>query len=293
MSSKQVQYIKKLIDSGNKAEAQGLLGDLLKKNPSADLWVLMAVASNSREEVIAALKKALELDEMHSQANRLLLKIEGSMPRPIEDRIKADPEEAKQILAKAKSAKANKVSSGRKRWRRMGCLSFIILNSICGIFLLGAIGLMPGVFSRVNQITGGPTPSTEIDGTPIVYVPNAPLLITPVISEPINTQDIEVLEHGYLHEYAFDVDRGDEVAIWVQFLSVDAKKVSRNVVLLNPQDQNVTPICDLDHIMQDGDNGITLICPIDVSGEWKVRILGRQGESVGVYFIGVQTLADI
>lgn len=292
MSSKQIQYIEKLIKSGQKAEARDLLQGLMKKKASADLWVLMAIASESREDAIVALRKALDLDAMHSKANRLLLKIEGSKGR-IGDRNQADSEEVKQILTKAKEVKESRAAVGKGGIGRLGCIALILLNGICAFFLLGAVGVIPGMLGRVNQIVGGPTPAIEIEGTPIASVPDAPLVLSPSLSESIETQDIDVLEHGYLHEYTFDVVRGDEVAILIQFLSVDANRVSRNVVLLNPSGENVTSICDRDSLLQDGDNGVTLICTVNTTGEWKVRLLGRQGESVGVYFIGVDVLADI
>ncbi len=97
-----------------------------------------------------------------------------------------------------------------------------------------------------------------------------------------------MLEPGYVHEYTFAGVHGQEYAIYVQFLSLGANRVSRNVVVLRPDDSDATN-CQADAILQ-GDNNITLTCPLDATGTWKVRILGRAGESVGAYFVGVQQI---
>jgi hypothetical protein len=77
--------------------------------------------------------------------------------------------------------------------------------------------------------------------------------------------------------------------VYVQFLSLAANRVSRNVVVLRPDGSNATPTCTQDAILQ-GDNNVTLDCPIDKTGTWKVRILGRDRESVGAYFVGIQAV---
>jgi hypothetical protein len=79
------------------------------------------------------------------------------------------------------------------------------------------------------------------------------------------------------------------MAVYVQFLSLSANRVSRNVVLLRPNGSNATGGCERGTILQ-GDNNITLTCVLDTTGTWKIRILGRQGESVGVYFVGVEQM---
>jgi hypothetical protein len=99
----------------------------------------------------------------------------------------------------------------------------------------------------------------------------------------------DVIEPGYAHDFTFDAETGSEIAIYVQFLSVAANRVSRNVVVLRPDGSDATPTCDRDAILE-GDNNVTYICTIDADGTWVVRVLGREKESVGAFFIGEQTM---
>jgi len=303
MSEQKLEAIRQLILNGEKAKARKYLRVLLDENPTADTWVLAASAMDTPEQAVKCLKQALELDAMHTEANRMILKLEGA-PALSEVGVKkavvhADEQrqEAEKVLKnlkrKPKLDPHQRHAKRQRIWSRVGCISVMLLNTVCGIFLMSIVGLIPGVIGTFNQVTGGPTPAAELNGTPIKDVPNAPLMLTPAISEPIQQEDIEVMDHGYLHEYNFEASAGDEMAIYVQFLSVDANKVSRNVVLLDPNEANRTSICERGRILQDGDNGVTMICPLDVSGEWSVRVLGRSGESVGVYFIGVERMGYV
>jgi hypothetical protein len=166
------------------------------------------------------------------------------------------------------------------------------------------VGLVRGVVTTVTVLTGGPTPVTEYEGIPLEQLEDAPAILPSSHREQIGEktseedsavtttgggQDADVLENGYLHEYTFDAVSGNEYAIYVQFLSFAANAVSRNVVVLRPDGTDAGANCQRDHILE-GDNNITYICAIDMTGTWNVRILGRDGESVGAYFIGIERM---
>jgi hypothetical protein len=174
--------------------------------------------------------------------------------------------------------------------RRIVILSVLLIAASVTLFTLNMVGIISGPITAVTILTGGATPVREIDGVPLHLVEDAPLRVEPAQTELLEARDADVLEPGYEHEYTFTGRADREMAIYVQFLSLAANRVSRNVVLLRPDNSDATSLCQRDSILQ-GDNNIALICSLDAAGEWKVRILGREGESVGAYFVGVEAMS--
>jgi hypothetical protein len=148
-----------------------------------------------------------------------------------------------------------------------------------------------GITAGFNALFGLPTPVLEFNGTPLADLENAPLLLTPSHSEIANTRDMEILDNGYLNEHTFEARAGEEMLVYVQFLSVNANRVSRNVMIMAPNGKDAGGQCFRDTILQ-GDTNITFACLIQQTGTYRVRVLGRDGESVGTYFVGVESLDD-
>ncbi len=280
--------IQAALKADNKKTAQVLLRPLLKQ-PTADIWVLAAQACESREQAISCLRRALELEPLHTQANRLLFKLEGAKPLtapPVESPPSA-PTIDEADLPPLKQVKRRRDGGGARRL--IIFLGMLLFGSSCSLLTLNLIGVITGPVTVLTQITGGPTPVHEVDGMPIEQVQDAPLIVPAAQSEPIAARDTDVLEPGYLHEYEFEARDGESVAVYVQFLSLGANRVSRNIALVRPNGSDATKRCERGNILQ-GDNNITLICDIDAGGTWKVRILGRRDESVGAYFVGVERM---
>lgn len=303
--SADLEPIREALKNGDKAAARKLLPPLLKSQPSADLWTLAAQACESKADGIKCLRKALALDPYHNQANRLLFKWEGPKPPTAEEWDRLTAEKARAQLP-AELIPLKKVKRQRKMspWRWIGCFSFLLFGMACTLFTFNMVGLISGVFTTASVMLGGPTPVTQWQGTDIGEIRSAAVVIPPsqseVIGEPstgddraVRTsaggRDADVLDPGYSHEYQFDAMSGREYAIYIQFLSVGANRVSRNVAVLRPDGSDYTSNCERDNILQ-GDNNIAYICNIDSTGTWSVRILGREGESVGAYFVGIERM---
>ncbi|MEO8396388.1 MAG: hypothetical protein ABI700_25570 [Chloroflexota bacterium] len=283
MASDTLQPIRDAINAGDKKTAQVLLKPVLKDQPSADAWVLAAQACATEEKAIYCLRHALEIQPQHNAANRMLFKLEGMRPQaPMVEEM--PPVEALTVEPLKKVVRRKKKRSAT---RTITLICLLILGVSLSTLTMNLAGLITGPITVITQLTGGATPVREIGGKPLSQVENAPLLVKPSQTKPLEGRDADVLEPGYEHEYTFAGSRGGDVAIYVQFLSVAANRVSRNVVLLRPDNSNGTSTCEKDAILQ-GDNNITLTCTLDTSGTWKVRILGREKESVGAYFVGVQ-----
>ncbi|MFW5709095.1 MAG: hypothetical protein ACOCX5_02625 [Chloroflexota bacterium] len=74
--SEALNQVKRAIRQGDKQQARVLLKPLLKENPSADAWTLAAMVTDTREQAIKCLKRALAIDEWHTDANRMLSQLE-------------------------------------------------------------------------------------------------------------------------------------------------------------------------------------------------------------------------
>lgn len=285
MSADPLIPIREALKAGDKQAAQKLLPPILRDQPSADAWYLAAQACETKDKAIICLRRALDLQPQHSGANRLLFKLEGAKPA-------SAPAEPVSIAADVplKAVKrAKPVAKKRGTRRAIILLSLLLLGTSCSLVTMNFVGLISGPITFLTQLTGGGSPVMQVDGIPLAQASDAPLRVQPSQSETLEGRDTDVLEPGYLHEYTFDGQAGREIAVYVQFLSLAANRVSRNVVLLRPDNSDATPGCERDAILQ-GDNNITLTCSLDASGTWKVRILGRASESVGAYFVGVEQM---
>jgi len=286
------QPIKDALEAGDKKTAQSLLLPLLKEKPTADLWVLASKASHSDEQAIDFLRRALTLDPYHNEANRRLFKLEGA--KPLAEQKKEQIQKQTQELAQAKKEELpplKKVRRKRPNWARriLTLLGIFLLGSSCSLLTLNLIGVVSGPITALTIITGGPQPVNEVQGVPIERVEDAPMRVEASQSEPALQRDTDMLDHGYMHEYTFNGTSGRTMVIYVQFLSLTANRVSRNVAIVNPNGQNIVSSCQRDSILQ-GDNNVAYTCDLNQTGAYAVRVLGRRNESVGAYFIGVEEI---
>lgn len=292
--------VREALEAGDKKAAQRLLRPLLNSQPTAELWRLAAQACTTNEKTIECLRRAVALDPSHDGANRLLAKLEnlqhpaatanGTRETQTNAAVSApafeDDLPTVDLLTEVPKKKQRKKRSGT---RTILLLSLLLFGMCCSLITMNMVGVISGPITAVTMLTGGATPVTHVDGVPLRDLEDAPLRVVPAQTELLEERDTDVLEPGYEHEYTFTGSRGQEVAIYVQFLSIAANRVSRNVVVLRPDDTNATDQCETGTILQ-GDNNITLTCLLDTTGVWKVRILGRETESVGAYFVGIEPM---
>ncbi|MBZ0281992.1 MAG: DUF2390 domain-containing protein [Anaerolineae bacterium] len=208
----------------------------------------------------------------------------------------------------------------QRRWTTLGCIGSMLLSLSMSYFVLTVTG--SPIASQVRQILGGNAPSAPRDGTPVFGITEAtPVLnngdtppsnssasasesaqptqrpassgqsgsqftVQPDRSKPLAENDplSDVLDPGFTHEYTFATQRGNEVAIAIQFFSPTATNVSSNVAILDPDGRNAGDNCERDTIFTDG-TGIAFICKIYKSGTWKLQVFGQEGASTGVYVV--------
>jgi hypothetical protein len=204
---------------------------------------------------------------------------------------------------------------GRKKrttWTYIGWGASVLLSVSLSYFVLTLLGSpLP---AQLRSLFSFSRPSQQTEGTPVFgRVVTGSEDDVPVSSESLSEVEStpeaqgafieveasqsselqrqkpvsDVLDPGYTHEYTFRASNGEELAIGIQFFSPTAQNVSPNVAVLDPDDVNAAEHCQRDSIMKDN-SGVAFICQIHKNGTWKVQLLGRMGESTGVYVITLE-----
>lgn len=288
----ELDSIRQALRDDDRVGARRLLTPLLKENATADVWVLAAHAVDARDRKVAFLKRAIALDPWHNEANRLLLKWEEV--KPLSSAHIQEPQIANATIFEKKPLEESirrgpKKSPRRIRW---GCVLPLVMSAISAFLTLSMLGMVPGAVALGLRAIGGPERITEINGIPIESLPNAAAIVPASSSGRASNQEVNVLDHGLLHEYTFDAVAGEEYVGYIQFMSLNAYNASRGVVVMTPDGLIATRSCRMlgDRGIMDGASSVTFECAIDQTGTWKVRILGLEGVSVGAYFFGMQQL---
>lgn len=276
------------IQAGNKPKARQLLKPILKDEPSADAWTYAAMLVDDNKQAIGCLKRALAMDEWHTAANRMLSQLQAVDTSTIQ----------KEIPLQTRPEPTSELEESRRKIRARLILVVILVGLlIVTVLILSMLGLMPsGTVAGAIHFLGGASPVTRIDGIPIEDIADAAVVVPASKSVEADSQTMDILDHGLLHEYRFEAEAGEEITIYVQFFSPNAKNVPGNVVVLDPNGDVPPPeICYV--LVEDqllgGTGNVQINCLIDVSGEWRVRVLGMRAESVGTYFIGVEHLEPL
>lgn len=303
MISPELISIMAAINTGDKARARQLLQPLLKTRPTAELWYQASRLTEKPEHELACLKQALGLDPYHGDARRRFHELQAQVTPPapaVADAPAATPPKAP-APKKTQPAPAivpadvplKKARQRRKRgtWFYVGIVGSVLLSLTASYFVLLVLGSpLPG---RLRSLLGDAPPVTELNGVPLEQVHDAVFKVVPSRTSTVTQTEplADVLEPGVVHEYTFNARSGEELAIGVQFFSPAAQRVSRNLAILDPQGRDAESQCMRDHILQ-GDNGAVIICQIDRSGTWKLRLLGRENESSGAYVVSIGRLYD-
>jgi len=253
---------------------------------SAEDWYQKALKAKNRGESIGFLKRALEIDPLHSKANRRLFQLEGANPNKRQEALQptTTPVQTSEL------APLKKVRQERKRspWTYIAFASFLLMNATLILVVLLSQGQAGGITGFFDTLRGTAAPVLSIEGTPIGEIPNIILTIEPIKSEALRSESplSDVLDAGRVHEYRFNAASGSEVDIGIRFFSSTAHNIVENIAVLNPAGEASTNVCQQDSIMGDGAD-LALICTISMSGTWRIRILGIDGESTGAYVISM------
>ena len=298
--------IMRAIHDGDKSRARQLLKTLLRSKPSAEAWYLASQVTEKPAHEVECLKSAVAVDPRHTDARRRLAELGVDIMRPHEARTAPTPDSLPMpdlddltmkglahepkpapVLSKDELAALRKSRRRKQRgtWFWVGIGGAILLGLSSTYFVMLVLG--SGIPGQLRGMIFGEQPVTEIEGVPLANVPDAIMRVAPSHGTELQRSEAvaEVMEPGFVHEHVFQAYSGEELAIGVQFLSLNANRVSRNLLILDPDGREVR--CQRDRILQ-GDNGAVLSCRIDKTGLWRLRLLGREGESTGVYVVSVE-----
>lgn len=277
-----------IIDLGtNHSSKKLVISPITSQSESADELCDKAKAAGDTTEAIRYLKRALELEPLHSKANRMLFQLEGAKSLREQEVKAAAPPMSLDELEPLK-----KVSNKKKRspWTVIGIIGSVLMSLTATFFVLTFTG-SPIAGKISNMLMGKPQPVNEIQGTPIQNIPNVVLTVQPQESVPlqIDKEVSGVLDNGVSKEYVFSGVSGQEVAIAVWFPA--ANKVSKNVALLDPQGVSAEALCSRGPLLADDGTNIALSCHLNQAGQWKIRLIGIDGESTGAYFVSVKPMS--
>lgn len=322
MNQQAILHAVAALEAGDKHQARRILEPLLSQ-PTSEICHLVARASEIPAEEIKWLERAVALDPFNARAKTRLFELRAahnpppqpatasptppaesplkrlaSKQSPASVPIPAAPDPSKaaptppppKVAAPPPELDIEKLKRGRRgarsAWTTIGCLGMILLSLSSSFFVIQAFGLalptLPGAGDEVQLI----------EGTPIAQRPDAVYHVEADVVQPLDTGSgsTAALTPGSAHEYTFSVRARQEFALAIQFFSPNASRVRRNVALIGPDGRSAESHCERTHIL-DANSGVAYTCVAHKGGEWKVRILGRAGESTGAYVVTMQPLS--
>ncbi len=314
--------IREEIAKGHVVRARKILRMLLEETPTAPLWYLASTVCESPEQELGCLRQALKIDPNHLHARERYIELKkarreemmpplmvlvedlpepGTVPAP-----ELDPFTAKRLRHK----------QSQRRWAALSLVATVVMSLSSTYFVLTVLGSpIPAQIRAIvsgqsgNDHAGRPVFGTQT-GSGQLNTPNAPVPPVSATNEnysaeaaaggfvvrPNKTEDLQaekpindVLDPGFAHEYLIKANKGEEIAVAVQFFSPTAHKVAANMAMLDPDGYNAVAQCERGSILTDG-SSVTYICKINKSGNWKLQLFGHSGESTGVYIVTYQRM---
>jgi hypothetical protein len=311
MTEEARQQVYEALVDGEWAEARHYLRMLAKQPPSADFYYYSAFLAPKRSQATAVLRKALELDNFHPGANRLLMQIEdGQVTVPVKATLPDAPyrpaqrgtAEARVITERDIQRKRQRLRQvGRRPWSRSQTLLVVFSSLLLSLSSSWLVLLLLGVGSAYTnpmiEAAGGQQSIRDYNGTPIAEVEyparlsDLPATYNSVLERGGENATGEILRDRALHEYTVIAVQGESLAIAVQFFSPFAEDVYPNVAILDPTGIYAEDRCRREIII-DAQTGAAFVCSIHISGSWQVRIFGDEGKSSGVYVVTADALID-
>ena len=310
------------ISKGHVVRARKILRMLLEETPTAPLWYLASTVCENPEQELGCLRQALKIDSNHMHARERYIELkkarrEEMMPPLVvlvEDL--PDPEAVPPPELDPFTAKRLRHKQSQRRWAALSLVATLVMSLSSTYFVLTVLGSpIPAQIRAIvsgqsgNEHAGKPVFGTQT-GSGQVSTPNAPVPPVSATNEnysaeaaaggfvvrPNKTEDLQaqkpvndVLDPGFAHEYVIKANKGEEIAVAVQFFSPTAHKVAANMAMLDPDGYNAAAVCERGSILTDG-SSVTYLCKINKTGSWKLQLFGHSGESTGVYIVTYQRM---
>jgi len=306
-----LEEVRRAIKAQDYARAKELLRPILKTQPSAEAWFLATYLTDDKEKKVDFARKALQLDPLHSGANRMLGPLKGEFTYT-ESTVERS-ERAQKLLEEATAhhttaRNVNQRIARRKRSRRaLGCVTWFLVSSLCtATLVMNLIGVWTAPLGVVNQVSSGIAPVTQYEGVPLAQL-EFPVNVVPItLDTPYDSSTgepaVNVLSHGHAHAYTFQMYGGRAMAVIIGFITPNPRDFKRNVAMYDAQGNDITDsqcvqvdpppeIYDQQPVFQTVAQYVSLLmlaCPASMSGQYQVKIAGVEGESSGLYVFIVQ-----
>jgi serine/threonine-protein kinase len=267
---------KTMVDITHDTAGKPILVDVsLVSSKTADELVAEAQTATDPQKAIALLKQALELEPLHSKANRLLLRLEGT---PSKGRQPVPP---MQPVVDAQLKKP-------KRKQQRGVWEYLLLLATGLLLLVIAFIALRSQNIPVDEMLlrlFRPAPVLSVNGTPAAKVPGIALTVRPARVERLafGERMTNVLENGIAHEYVFYLASRQKDSVVITYTPANPHDSSALVGVLDPRGQDAAKACSTQVLPQNG--GLMVTCQAYEAGDWRLRLFGADGINTGTYTI--------
>ncbi len=280
LTQERLREAQRLIQIGRRDEALALLKSILaadRTNVSA--WWLAAQTAPNRQETQVALRVVLKLQPDHVGARAMLARLEEKVqpaaPPPTLPSVGSDPFAPQPFPVGASPVLGDAPLKAVRRSEGQGCRR----NAITLVIVVLSLAIMVGGgLLLILNLTGSPllarfnlpgAPSRD-DATPHVIAPGAAIQGT--------------LAAGMTQEFQFQGREGAILMAAIQFLTLPADTdCSGAIVLIDPDGYRVAVSGDTNFLGATG--GSVLEYTLDMTGNWRLRLIGQEGHSVGLYML--------
>ncbi len=280
LTQERLREAQRLIQVGCRSEALALLKSILAADrTNVTAWWLAAQAAPNWQEAQVALHTALKLQPDHAGARAMLAHLEGKVqpaaPQPEPSSVGSDPFAPQLSPAGQAPVLHGAPLKVARRSGEQGCRRNAITLVIVALSLLVMSGA--GLLLVLN-LTGSPLLAQfNLPGAPM---PDNP---TPQVIEP-GTPMQGTLAAGTTQEFRFQGREGAILMVAIQFLTLPADTdCSGAIVLIDPDGYRAAVSGDTNFLGATG--GSVLEYTLDRTGIWRLRLIGQEGHSAGLYML--------
>jgi|GEM_PF-4791629 len=280
LTQERLREAQRLIRIGCRDEALALLKSVLAADrANVAAWWLAAQAAPNRQEAQVALRVVLKLQPDHAGARAMLARLEGEVqpaaPPPVLPSVGSDPFASQSFPVGEASVLGDAPLKAVRRSEGQGCRR----NAVTLVVVVLSLAIMAGGgLLLVLNLTGNPllarfnlpgAPSRD-DATPQVIAPGAAIQ--------------GMLAAGTTQEFQFQGHEGAILMAAVQFLALPADTdCSGAIVLIDPDGYRAAVSGDTNFLGATG--GSVLEYTLDRTGVWRLRLIGQEGHSAGLYML--------
>lgn len=290
-SHSRLQEARGLIDAGQKTQALAVVKSVLVHDRSnVDAWLLAALAASDAQEALVSLRVVLKLQPGHKQAQAMLHRLEAAMAAA--RAVKAPEPAASDAALAVDTVEPNPLIKPR---RRRGCLGKNALTLV--VIVLGMLAISGGTLVFFLSFTG----SSALDAIDEVIpdLPGQHPTVQGVDGYRVIVHDSQfqgIIDDGEVLRFRFHGRRDTEIFIGLGLMAVSSEADTTGAMELFDPDGRRALVSSPDAtdfslpslpVLEAGNFSI-IQTALDMSGNWEMRMIGREGRSAGAYVLLMQ-----